>query len=290
MLNFINQLAGIGETGDQSTPLTVTAGLLLVTPGFQFDTVSDFGNIQKYKDAIIAGNMYPVKNILDDEPDDFADVVTKTATGSNIFQFEGKRGRKLKVQLPLELHKVLRTYSFKNWRVFRIDQNNNIIGTSPDGTVVKGIKLSYFRVGKQMQDSTSGTYTPIEMQEGSINQVDKFGVYINPDWEASDLEGVLQVKLVSGVIAANATVVTVNWVDNSAIKASGVKNSVPVTGLVAANFKLINQTGAVVVATVVESTTIQGQYTISNASLTSGSLQIMPTATQMFESTVVTLA
>ncbi|MFK5173322.1 hypothetical protein ACI3QN_12485, partial [Propionibacterium freudenreichii] len=91
-------------------------------------------------------------------------VVTKTATGSNIFQFEGKRGRKLKVQLPLELHKVLRTYSFKNWRVFRIDQNNNIIGTSPDGTVVKGIKLSYFRVGKQMQDSTSGTYTPIEMQ------------------------------------------------------------------------------------------------------------------------------
>jgi hypothetical protein len=290
MLNFINQLAGIGETGQQSTPLTITAGLLLTTPGFKFDTVSAFALEASYKAGIIAGDIYPIMNVLDDEAADFEDVQTQTATGANIFQFEGKRGRNLKIQLPLELHKVARTYSFKNWRLLRIDQNNNIIGMSPDGTIVKGVKLSFFRVGKQKTDTTSGTYTSIMYQEANINDWDKFGVYINPSWSATDLEGVLKVKLTAGTIAANATVANVAWVDNSAIKEDGTKNSVPVTGLLAANFVLINQTGGVVTATVVESTAIPGRYTISNASLTSGSLTIAPSSVNMYESDTVVLS
>lgn len=290
MLNFINQLAGIGETGDQSTPITITSGLLLTTPSFKFDTIADFADQDKYKTAILEGKMYPIMGILDDEAANFEDVQTQTATGSNIFQFEGKRGRNLKVQLPLELHKIARTYSFKNWRAFRIDQNNNIIGMSPDGTIVKGIKLSFFRVGSLKNDSANGTFTPIMMQEANINDLDKFGVYINPEWSATELEGVLKVVLTAGTIATNSTTVNVAWVDNSAIKEDGTKNSVPVTGLVAANFNLINQTGGVVPATVVESTTIPGRYTISNASLTSGSLQVQPSAANMYESDAVVLA
>lgn len=289
-LNFINNLAGIGETGEQSTPITITAGLLLTTPDFQFDTLADFANETKYKDAIIAGKMYPIMKIIDDETSNFEDVQTQTATGSFIFQFEGKRGRNLKVQLPLELHKVARTYSFKNWRLLRIDQNNNIIGMSPDGTVVKGIKLSYFRVGKMANDTNSGTFTPVMYQEANINDLDKKGVYINPEWLATELEGVLKVELTAGTISSNSVNVDVAWVDNSAIKATGVKNSVPVTGLVAGNFRLINQTGAVVAATVAESATIPGRYAISNASLTSGSLQIQPTSANMYESDVETLS
>lgn len=289
-LNFINNLAGIGETGEQSTPITITAGLLLTTPDFKFDSLADFANETKFKDAIIAGKMYPIMKIIDDEPSNFEDVQTQTPTGSFIFQFEGKRGRNLKVQLPLELHKVARTYSFKNWRLFRIDQNNNIIGMSPDGIAVKGIKISYFRVGKMANDTNSGTFTPIMYQEANINDLDKKGVYINPEWLATELEGVLQVQLTAGTIASNSVNVDVAWVDNSAIGSTGVKNSVPVTGLVAANFRLINQTAAVVAATVAESATIPGRYAISNASLTSGSLQIQPSSANMYESEVVTLS
>lgn len=289
---------GLGELCQQATPLTVRTGAFLSKSDFSFASLSSFLTEADWLTAIAAGNVFPLQRIMEQENQDMDDAVIETGTGEKVFQYEGTRGQMWKFILPLDLHKILKNqYSQKNWRIFEIDKNGNIIGTSPDGTVVKGMKLSYFRVLKQeTPGSDTAAYTPVEFQKADIKEYDTNGIYGNPTWIASDLYGVLKVSTSSSAVAANAFTTTVSWVSDSEIDAdTNALKTFAIPDLVAANFKIIDQDGAVLDSatdyTVTESTSSPGTYTIDATvgALTSGSVQVIASSTELYKSDAETL-
>lgn len=290
---------GLGELCQQATPITVRVGAFLTRPDYAFASVSSFMTEADWLTAIAAGNIFPLQLIQEQENQDVEDAVLDTGTGNKVFQYEGTRGQMWKFILPLDLHKILKNqYSLKSWRMFELDKNGNVIGTSPDGTAVQGFRLSYFRVGKQETPSSdTAAYTPVEFQKADIKEYDANGVYGNPTWIASDLYGILKVDLTVSTVTANAFTATVAWLSNSEIdNSTDAFKTFAISNLVAANFNVIDQVGALMDPasdyTATESTATPGTYTIdvSVGGLTSGTCQVIASTTELFKSDIETLS
>jgi hypothetical protein len=292
MITCINNVQGIGEVCGQATPITVISGIFLATPEQSFSTPAKFVELAEWNTQIAAGKIFPVQNILDEENQDFADKVMETPVGDKVFQFEGKRGKLLKLTLPLELHKILRSYSFANWRIYYLDRNNNLRGTTVDGTIIKGFKLSFFRVLKQKSaDASNAAFSEIQLQEANIQEWDVNGIYANPAWLGSDLQGVLSVVATASAIAANAFTLTVNYVDNSGLTPAGANNTAAITGLLAANIQIIKSGSVVTPTSVTPIAGLDGEYTVTCSALTApATVQVIATNANLYRSNVLTLA
>ena len=283
----INSLPGIGETCQQSAPLTAKTGMFLTRPDYSM-TYSDFMTEASWLTAIAAGDILPVQGLIEEEPQNFEDSIEETSIGRKIFKFEGIRGRMFKVLLPLEQHQKLREYSYANWRVFYCDANNNIMGTSDDSTNVKGFRLSFFRIPKY---NDMDAISAIQLQERSVNEWDKFGIYGTPTWLVEDLQGVLTVLLTDGAVAANSCTCTVAYVQRSKLSTSGALASTPVSGLLAANFEILNGTTEVTAGKTVTETAVPGTYTVAATTLVAGyTVQVIPSSSALYRSNTETLA
>lgn len=297
-MECLASVPGLGELCQQATPLTVRVGAFLTRPDYAFASLSSFLTEADWLTAIAAGNIFPLQNIREQENQDMDDAVLETSTGDKVFQFEGTRGQLWKFVLPLDQHKVLKNnYSLKNWRIIELDKNGNLIATSDDSTTVQGFKLSYFRVKKQETPSgDTAAYTPVEFQKADIKEHDVNGVYANPTWIASDLFGVLPVTLTPSTVSSNIFTATVAYVSTSEIdSATNAFKTFAIPDLVAANFKIIDQTGALLDSatdyTVTESSVTAGTYTINATvgGLTSGSCQVIASSANLYKSDVETL-
>lgn len=283
----LNSLPGIGETCSQGAPLTIKSGMFLTRPDFSL-SYANFMTEANWLTEIAAGNIFPVQNLIEEESQNFEDAVDETSTGRKIKRFEGVRGRMFKLSLSLEQHRNLRQYSGGNWRVFYIDYNNNIIGMSDDDATMKGFRLSYFNVNKY--DDLTGT-SSIVLQEKIPIELDTHGAYANPTWLASDLQGVLTVVATSSAVAANSITLTVAYVESSVITGAGTKKSTPVSGLLAANFKILNGSTEVTAGKVLTETAVLGTYTLTATTLVAGyTVQVIPSSTALYRSNTVTLA
>lgn len=282
------QLKGIGETCKQATPLTALSGVIFTLADYEFASLADFADETKWKEGIASGKIFPVQGVYEREGQDVEDAILESSTGDKVFQYEGRRGQMLKFVLTLDQHKLLRQYSHLNLRYFKVDRNNNICGTTPDGVKVKGFRIPFIFVGKmETPSSDAAALTPVTIQEGNVNEWDRNGVYVNPEWFATDLHGTLHVEATPSSIVTNAFSVTVAYVDGSQLQATGAKSSVAITGLLADNFRVIDQTGAVVAAPVVtESATIPGTYSVTASGMTSGTVQVVATADNLYKSDV----
>jgi hypothetical protein len=292
-LVYASEVPGIGEVVQSSTPITVIKGIILTHPSFEHTTKAAFATEAGYLSAIAAGTMFPIQGIVESEAWNFEDKEIETSTGNTVFQFQGPRGWILKAVLSLEQHKNLREYSFINWRVFLIDENNNIWGCDSDGTKVHGFKLSYFRVLKQGSPSANdAAFSVIKMKLAHIEEWDKKGLITNPTWLASDLVGVLDVTLSCGAVAANSCQGTVAYVDDSQLTSAGASTSIPITGLVAANFLLMHGATEITAGkTITESATVPGTYTIAATALVAtDTVKVQASSTELYKSDAVTLA
>ena len=288
----LNSLQGIGETCEQETPITITSGFFLARPDFEFATFASFATKADWLTAIVDGKIFPVQGIKDEENKDFEDSVTDTPSGDKVFNFEGRRGKRFKLLLPLEAHKVLRTYDRKNFKIFYLDRNNNIRGTRLDDTKVTGFSLSYFRIPKQQSPYPENpAYSFVELQELDINEWDKNGIYVNPSWLGTKIKGVLNVQATPSTVTTNDFTVTVFYEDDSSLSSAGAKQTAVISGLLIGNFRVIDQTGAVITPTsVTESATMLGTYTVETTAMTAGSVQVIPTSTALYKSEIETVS
>lgn len=287
----LNTIPAIGALCGQASPLQKAAGIFLALPDFEFASFTDAVNQTKWLEAIRDEKIFPVLDLDDEEMKDVEDNETVTATGKTIFNFEGTRARIYKVTLPVSVHQKLRDYSFQKLRLFILDKGNNIMATSPDGTKLKGLKSSYFRIQKQ---NWEGFVTNIQVNFGDVNEWDKFGKYFNPSWNGSDLEALTKVELTCSTVNQTTHVftATVAYVDGAEVTSTGIAKSVPISGLVAANFALIKH-GTTTVwnpETIVETAT-PGVYTVTCHTpniYDYGTAQIVPSTTALYKSDIET--
>jgi len=297
MLRCENSRVGIPEGCIVENQFTMLKGGVLAIPGFTFDTEADFADEDKWLEYMADGKLFPIPDVKESENQNVEDGVYETPDGEKSFLYNGNRGYVLKVKYTLARHKVLFTYSNTNWDIFKIDKVGNIMGQSVDGTKVGGFKTNYFQVGKQDNNvgADSPAYTIVTIQEKIVEEWDKNGRAINPDWLALNLKGVTTLTAEASTVAANVFTLTVNYVDGSTLESDGSDRSAAKRGLVPIDLEIIDQAGAILSNSgdyTVTETAVYGVYTVdcTVGTITSGTVQIKASATNLYTSAQVTLS
>ena len=287
----LNSLVGLGAACDADNPFAVDQGIFLTTEDYSFATAADFADITKWNAAVVGKTMFPLHDINEVEDQTEDDVVyTSPSTGVKSAIRDGKRGTMYKLQLPLELHKILRTYSYKKWRLFKYDLNGNIKGTSPDGTEITGIGVVYFKVGKMMPATADApAFSVIEVQESDGSEWDDRGVYVKPTWSPSSVAGLTNLSLTQVGSASGTDIVVDAFFDNG-LSSDGSVDAIPYAGLTDAGSWLIDEL-ALTVSSVAESATVPGRYTITaSGAVSGGDLSLIPAIGYPVESDAITYA
>ncbi len=289
----LNTLDGIPSGCQTENPFTTIKGGILEVPNKSFSSYANFADETQWKTRIANKELFPILDVIEIEPVNVEDGFYDAPDGERIFLYEGQRGYILKVKYELARHKVLRSYSGLNWKMYKYDKRNNLMGTTPDGTVVEGFDLSLFYVSKI--DNNVGADTPaftmIHIQERIVDEFDSQGLYLTPTFLMQKLPAVTKVVATPGAISTFVFDVVVDYQDSSGLQNDGTSRSKAITGLLIGDFEVIDQTGTIITpSSITESATTPGTYTVTTAAMTSGSIQVIPSATSLFESAVAAVS
>lgn len=294
MANLVcfNALDGVGVPCEQLTPITGLRQIVLARPGFTFADSQAFATFSNWETGIINGDLFVVPNIQNQESIAVEDGEWQGDFGDLKHLYDGMKGLMLMLTLTLDQHQILKNYTGKNFELFKIDRNNNIIGVVQDDGKIRGFELNYFRVGNQTEPAPDAPpFTPVRYQELDPGEYNSKGCYVNPVFRAKNIKPLTKVTVTAGTITTNAFQATVAYVPSAKFDTDGSALSIPLTGLDETSFKVIDQTGAInVLASVVESSVTPGTYTVTGTTLTSGTVEIVPVSGALYESAQVTLS
>lgn len=258
---------------------------IVTIPGFQFDTYADYADEDKWNEAIAAGNAFVMEDFKDLEDASVEESIVDTASGDKFLTRDGKRGFIGYMDLTLAQNVIFQSYSNTKWNIFIIDDAENIIGTTPDNIIVKGLTVSYFNP-KPMILSTGAdqiSRTPVEIQLQYNNEIDKNPCVLLGDditWSPIKLEPTTVVTVSDVSIAAFVITASFNVVDNTIQS----KPTVPMRTITVTNLIVIDEGGDVVVPSGVVETTTLGTYEITTSAMVSGTIQLTASATSLFYS------
>lgn len=163
----------------------------------------------------------------------------------------------------LEIHKAIYSHLGSAGRVFLIDVNKKLIGTSDDGGVtLKGFLLDSFTPEKiQFGDGSTPSLSPVYMALTNNEELDVNGQQIRFSTQLIALKPLVDVTLAL-VGNASATGFTVS--------VKSIYDNVGVLGLVAGDFVL----GGGIAAAVFGTDNGDGTYTFTGAGLTTGTVTL----------------
>lgn len=293
-LTCVNNYLSIGKTCENRPPVNVCTTLFLTVPSFSFANANDFADRDKWVEGIVNGYIYPIQWIEGVTPEDTDGGIVETSLQTKQKTFDGKRGAMYDVILPLESHKIARTYNGKSWNVFYGYESGAIIGTKNSDGTYSGISLGLLDI-KPFSTPAPDAYTAtkIQLQEADINEIDIDGVYVNVDWNIKKLYGANQVITSSGSITAS--VFTANVYYQNQGKAGATQTAI--TGLLVGNFEVTDENGTVLTPTTdytaTETPADSGAYVIdaSSATIAAGAkVRVIPTTAALYKSNLEVLA
>lgn len=287
----LNELKGVGVPCNQISPLTDAMSFGLLRPGFTFTDAEGCDALTDWLTAVANKDMYIIPNVFNSENQKVEDGIHTSNYGEKSHLSEGLRGEKYLIKCTKEQHEILRSYSEKNWDMVIFDRNNNIHVILNDDGTIGGSKLGYFHVYGQIKgNSEMPTHTPIEYQEDDAGEWDAKGAYLSPSFRLKNIKPITQVVTTSSTVDANVFTCSVAYTPDKHFAADGTALSVALTGLDETSFEVIDQTTAInVIVSAVESSITPGTYTITGTTLTSGSVRVKPSATNLYESERETL-
>ena len=183
--------------------------------------------------------------------------------GKEVTVRQGQYRLRLSFRENLEIHKAIYSHLGSAGRVFLIDVNKKLIGTSEDGGVtLKGFLLDQFAPEKlQFGDGSTPSLTPVYMSLSNNEELDTNGVQISFNSQSIALKPLIDVTLaaVGTPLATGFTVSVKSALDN-----------VGIPGLLAADFVLAGGVSAAVFGT----DNGDGTYTFTGAGMTSGTVTL----------------
>lgn len=295
-MNCLNN-KGIAKTCKKKTPITTERAMFLTVPGFAFADAVEFADRDTWLGYIADGSILPLQGIREVENQNFEDPIIETTSGEKIGTFEGQRGSRYKLLFPLDQHQLVRLLNDGEFGVIIADRNNNLRGTMLDDGTITGFTTSFFKVWKMDSPAADvAPWTMIDVQYDDPDEWDAKGVYLTPTWRVSRIDGVLQVVTSSSAIVAGVFTTTVKYIDATNPTSAGATNEKAIPGLLVNNFKVYNQAGALLTPTtdytVTESTDTPGEYevdTTAGTPITGGTVQVIATATALYNSEAETL-
>lgn len=185
--------------------------MLLWTPeSFSFASEAAALLEANYLTAINAKNMYPTPMFDEVEPTLEDDVEQEFASGIKILVREGKYGGTGKFRFALCNLADLRTFNDVAGRAFIVTGNGKIYGTSPDGAIFKGFKLSQFHVS-MLKGTDGSTHRMVELryQFRTPSEMGDYAAVPALTWDPLDLTGIVNVTVAVDSSAAGLVVLSV---------------------------------------------------------------------------------
>lgn len=151
-------------------------------------------------------------------------------------------------------HKNMRTQSGKGRRIIFFDIEGNCIGTEKSNGKFTGLSLSLLNVEKmRINDGTNPTYSPVYIVLKDNKELDDRGWIVDGAF-VNELIPLTDVEItIVGAITAASFVVDVK----------AICDGTGITGLVAADFVLVDAAGAAQTKTATPVSNIPGRYTIA---------------------------
>jgi len=293
MAQAYTDLKGVYDGVRKGNTMGYTTGLVLTPKDFSFATGTSIATEADWLTAIVAFKAFPIQDVCEVEDISTDDVVWEGGNGNKKFVSHGKRAMLLRIEYSLDIHKAVTSYNGKNWRAFFHDDEGQVHSTNTSGTIRQGLELSYFRVGKQtFTGADAPAWTIIEVFFKNSRDWDERGKTTPLTWNINELYGNAYVNQVTGTMAVNVFTTTVTDDDEGLDDNTGAAESDVISGLVIGNFEVIDQTGAVITPDSVVEATTTGVYTVTctTAVMTSGSCQVIPTSTNLYNSAVTTVS
>jgi hypothetical protein len=278
---------GVAKTCKTKAPITAIKQLFLTVPGFAFADETSFLSEADWLGYIADGSIIPLVDVREQEDQSFEDPTIETTNGEKVDTFEGQRGALYRMLYDLDQHQIMRLLSGQNFGLIKGDRNNNARATKLSGGTITGVQLSFFKVWKMTEpDAENAPYSMVQLQEDDPGEWDDNGIYATPTWRLSRLgqpgNGVLQVDLTCGAIAAGVFTATVKYINTANPTNTGGTNERAISGLDVNSFRIFDQAGALLTPTtdytVVESTSTPGEYTIDTTAgtpITGGTCQVI---------------
>jgi len=115
----------------------------------------------------------------------------------------GKKIRTFNCFLGLCSHNALKSYNGKKMRIYEFTDAQEIKGTTPDGTKVRG-QLVTIEVGKRVDAlKDKSAYTPVTLTYADFNEFEDSGVILKPTWSQIELNGIFDVDI--KIVSASST-------------------------------------------------------------------------------------
>lgn len=253
--NDVSCIATLNNTGlaNCDNNLGADAKILYTKDSFSFASEADAEDESKYTDAINAKNMFPFPLFVEVEPALEDDVIETTNLGFNLFVREGKYGGKGRYELAACNMPKLRTFNEVLGRAFIITSNGKVYGTSPDGVEFKGFKLSEFRQsGFGPADGSIKRKATLTYQFNSPSEMFDYPAIPTLTWDPLQLSGLIDVTVAVPVgFTASSVIVTVTRTCDLEV----------VTGLVEADFIMLDFSGTTVLPATTFTDNADGSYT-----------------------------
>lgn len=288
------EITGVGKLCYLRDVIREARFYIFAKSGFQFDTDADFASKTKWLEGYRDGNLFPSPPLVQVDASNFEDQNQEFPSGDKMPTVPGKRGRMSIVDAPFEKSKHLMDWNFTEF--FIVDRSGNLIGTSEDGTTVKGIRIDFMEWKvKDPVTASEASKIMLELREEDRYQLEKSARIETPSTFSAlaDLKyGVQTVSLTLGAATNNTFTATVQYIDTTWTK-DGVGVTSAITGLESANFSLVDTAGDTVAVSdivITESATTQGEYTVNASAHTPvvETSQIMPSVDGLFKSAKVT--
>ena len=306
--NCATAFKGVPESCLDGNGMILPSGLWFSKLGFSISSLANAGDDEVWKQDIIDGDVSFVHEIREVENVSGENAIYESAGQDKIFLFSGRISMIFRVYVTPDQHKALLTYNGNKGRMGMYDRNNNIIGTSPDGAIFQGFKLSYLHVGDLVPATDANpAWTPIEVQFADNTELNEKLHLVRPDigvaadkWYAADLPTLTDVTLEQvGSISTNTITVDVFGQESSITGNDG--NSIKIASIDGLDVSAFNNFTLTIdgVVTAPDNATDEGvvsgkaRYTITQSTIgaaTTVTLAIKPSLTQPYQSTTVTMS
>jgi len=252
--NDISCVSTLGVTGLASCmeKLGHDAMLIFTTLDFSFASESSAETEADWQTGIDAETVFPFPQFDEIEPALEDDVGQDFPTGVKLFVREGKYGGIGRFETSICNLARLRTFNEAIGRAFIVTANNKIFGTSPDGAIFKGFKLSQFHISKLgSTDGSTNRMVELKYQFKQPSEMADYPAVPQTTWDPLDLVGLYAVTVtISASSSTEVTCAVTKDCDGTAI-----------TGLVVADFLLIDDAdGAEVINSATDNE--DGTYTL----------------------------
>jgi hypothetical protein len=222
-LDCLTDVKNVGASACKQFPQAIES--IIKTPMDFTILAADASNVTEWQDAVLApasSRIYPFPLAYDFE--NLSEEATRASSnlGKEVTVRLGQYRFRLLFRENLEIHKAIYSHLGSAGRVFLIDINKKLIGTSDDGGItLKGLLLDQFMPEKiQFGDGSTPSLSPVYMSLTNNEEIDVNGVQIRFNTQLIALKPIVDVKLalVGTPTATGFTVSVKSIYDNVGVK------------------------------------------------------------------------